>query len=193
MTGAGAALAAMVVFQLVRLGFWAAAGLTIHAGATAPVGLPSGPAFIGRELLPSLISLGPTLLAGALLGGLVGLVITQTWDRQGPLRAALTGALLTFVVALIVNATVLGRHRENPLTYTPLDAPHRLPVGALRGRLRRGRRLLYLSRAREASAPTSFDLRDRQPERSSPPTRPAARAGFSSPRRSGGPRTRARA
>ena len=160
-TGAGSALAAMVVFQLVRLGFWAAGRVTVHAGASAPVGLPSGPAFIGRELLPSLISLGPALLAGALLGGLVGLVITQTWERQGPLRAALTGALVTFVVALVINATVLGRHRADPLTYERwshlVGYPSALFVVVFAG----VGGWLYVSRAREASAPTTFDLRER--------------------------------
>ena len=162
-TGAGSALAAMVVFQLVRLGFWAADRMTLHAGQTATVGLPSGPAFIGRELLPSLISLGPALLAGAVLGGLTGLVITQTWDRQGPLRAALTGALATFVVALVINATVLGRHRTAPLTYTRwshlVGYPSVLFVLVFAG----VGASLYLNRAREAAAPVPvpFDLRDR--------------------------------
>ena len=160
-TGAGAALTAMVVFQLLRLGFWAADRLTLQPGQTTTVGLPSGPAFIGRELLPSLISLGPALLAGALLGGLTGLIITQTWDRQGPLRAALTGALATFVVALIVNATILGRHRTAPLTYTRwshmIGYPSVLFVLVFAG----VGASLYVNRARQANAPVPFDLRDR--------------------------------
>ncbi|SEP67078.1 hypothetical protein [Microlunatus flavus] len=160
-TGAGAALAATVVFQLVRLGFWAADRMTLHAGQTATVGLPSGSAFIGRELLPSLISLGPALLAGALLGGLTGLIITQTWDRQGPLRAALTGALATFVVALVINATVLGRHRTAPLTYTRwshlIGYPSVLFVLVFAG----VGASLYVNRARQAAAPTTVDLRTR--------------------------------
>jgi hypothetical protein len=160
-TGAGAALSAMVVYQLVRLSFWAANGITLHAGQSAAPGLPGGQQFFGSELLPSLISLGPTLLAGALLGGAVGLVITQTWDRQGPLRAALTGALVTFVVAFVVNVTVLGRHRTRPLSYERWSHLIGYPsvvfvlvfagVGAS----------LYVSRARLAAAPTAFDLRDR--------------------------------
>ncbi len=162
-TGAGSALAAMVVYQLVRLGFWAAGRVTVQAGQATPVGLPSGPAFIGRELLPSLISLGPALLAGALLGGLVGLVITQTWQRQGPLRSALTGALLTFVVALVVNATVLGRHRADPLTFTRwthlVGYPSAIFVVVFAG----VGGWLYVSRARQAAAPTTVDLREPLP------------------------------
>ena len=159
--GGGAALSAMLVYQLVRLSFWAANGITLHPGATAPTGLPGWGGFIGSELLPSLISLGPALLAGAVLGALVGLVITQTWDRQGPLRAALTGSLLTFVVAFIINLTVLTRHRETALTYRRwshlLGYPSVLFVVVFAG----VGASLYLTRAREAAAPTSFDLRDR--------------------------------
>ena len=162
-TGAGAALTAMVVFQLVRLGFWAANRVTLHPGQTSTVGLPSGAEFVGRELLPSLISLGPALLAGALLGGLTGLLVTQTWDRQGPLRAALTGALATFVVALIINATVLGRHRTAPLSYTRwshlIGYPSVLFVVVFAG----VGASLYVNRARQANAPATvpIDLRDR--------------------------------
>lgn len=162
-TGAGAALASMVVFQLVRLGFWAADRLTVHAGQEAPVGLPGWSAFIGRELLPSLISLGPALLAGALLGGLVGLVITQTWNRQGPVRAALTGALVTTLVAFVVNASMLGRRRTDPLTYTRwshlIGYPSVLFVLVFAG----VGASLYVNRARQAGAATTFDLR--QPTR----------------------------
>jgi hypothetical protein len=162
-TGAGSALTAMVVFQLVRLGFWVADRLTLHGGQTTTAGLPSASTFIGRELLPSLISLGPALLAGAILGGLTGVIITQTWDRQGPLRAALTGALATFVVALVINATVLGRHRTAPLTYTRwshlIGYPSVLFVLVFAG----VGAALYLNRARQAAvpAPVPFDLRDR--------------------------------
>ncbi|MGI3781421.1 MAG: hypothetical protein ACRYG2_11660 [Janthinobacterium lividum] len=159
--GAGSALTAMVVYQLVRLSFWAAGGLTIHPGAAAPAGLGSFEHFIGSELLPSLISLGPALLAGAVLGGAVGFVITQTWDRQGPLRAALTGSLLTFVVAFIVNTTVLVRHRETALTYRRwshlIGYPSVLFVLVFAG----VGASLYLTRARQAAAAPSFDLRDR--------------------------------
>jgi hypothetical protein len=160
--GAGSALTAMVVYQLLRLSFWAASGLTIQPGATAPAGLGGVEHFIGSELLPSLISLGPTLLAGAVLGGATGLVITQTWDRQGPLRAALTGAVVTFVVAFVVNATVLVRHRETALTFRRwshlIGYPSVLFVLVFAG----VGATLYLNRARQAAAPTSFDLRDRQ-------------------------------
>ncbi|GAA3575475.1 hypothetical protein GCM10022197_35720 [Microlunatus spumicola] len=160
-TGAGAALSAMVVYQILRLSLWAASGITVHVGQTAPPGLPGFQRFFGSELLPSLISLGPTLLAGAVLGGATGLVITQTWDRQGPLRAALTGALLTFVVAFIVNATVLERQRESPLSYRRwshlVGYPSVLFVLVFAG----VGASLYLTRARQAAAPIAFDLRDR--------------------------------
>ncbi len=158
--GAGAALSAMVVYQLVRLGFWAATSLTTQPGQTVAAGLGGGKHFVGDELLPSLISLAPTLLAGAVLGGAVGLVITQTWDRQGPLRAALTGSLVTFVVALIINATVLGRDRTTALSYRRwshlIGYPSVLFVVVFAG----VGASLYLTRARLAAAPTSFDLRD---------------------------------
>jgi len=158
-TGAGAALSAMVVYQLIRLSFWAATGLTVQRGATAPAGLGGAEHFVGSELLPSLISLGPTLLAGAVLGGATGLVITQTWDRQGPLRAALTGALVAFVVAFIVNTTVLVRHRQTALTYRRwshlIGYPSVLFVVVFAG----VGASVYLARARLAAAPTSFDLR----------------------------------
>lgn len=161
-TGASAALSAMFVYQLIRLSFWAATGLTIQAGATAPAGLGGGEHFVGNELLPSLISLGPTLLAGAVLGGATGLVITQTWNRQGPLRAALTGALVAFVVALIVNTTVLVRHRATALTYRRwshlIGYPSVLFVVVFAG----VGASVYLARARQAAAPTSFDLRTRE-------------------------------
>ena len=160
-TGAGAALSAMVVYQLVRLSFWAADGLTRHAGQNAATGLAGWPRFIGSELLPSLISLGPTLLAGALLGGLVGLVITQTWDRQGPLRAALTGSLVTFLVAFVVNTTVLTRARSRALSYERwshlIGYPSVLFVVVFAG----VGASLYVTRAREAARPAGFDLRDR--------------------------------
>ncbi|HEY0239580.1 MAG TPA: hypothetical protein VGC37_13135 [Friedmanniella sp.] len=159
--GAGAALSAMAVYQLLRLSFWAATGLTRQPGQAVAAGLGGGKHFVGDELLPSLISLGPTLLAGAVLGGAVGLVITQTWDRQGPLRAALTGAVVAFVVAFIVNTTVLTRHRSNALTYRRwshlIGYPSVMFVFVFAG----VGASLYLTRAREAAAPTSFDLRDR--------------------------------
>jgi hypothetical protein len=160
-TGAGSALSAMVVYQLVRLSFWAADGLTLHAGQRAAAGLPGWPRFIGSELLPSLISLGPTLLAGALLGGLVGLVITQTWESQGPLRAALTGSLVTFLVAFVVNTTVLTRRRTTALSYERwshlIGYPSVLFVLLFAG----VGASLYVTRARQAALPTTFDLRDR--------------------------------
>lgn len=160
-TGAGAALSATVVYQLVRLGFFVANAITLQPGETTARGLPGGQQLVGVELLPSLLSLGPALLAGALLGGAVGLVITQTWDRQGPLRAALTGALVTFVVAFVVNATVLGRHRARPLSYERwsqlIGYPSVLFVLVFAG----VGASLYLTRARQIAAPATFDLRDR--------------------------------
>ena len=160
-TGTGAALSAMAVYQLLRLGFWAAGRLTVHPGATTVPGGVSPSRFIGSELLPSLISLGPTLLAGALIGGLVGLVLTQSWHRQGPLRAALTGALVTFVVALVVNTVVLTRTRRNPLGYERwahlIGYPSVVFVVVFAG----VGASLYVGRARLAAAPTGIDLRSR--------------------------------
>lgn len=115
-TGAAAATSAMAVYQLIRLGFWVAAAVTTQPNAaSAPVSLDR---FVGLELLPSLLSLGPSAVVGALLGGLLGTLITVSWKRQGPIRAALTGALMVYVVALVINLTVLRHHRAVSLTYT---------------------------------------------------------------------------
>lgn len=104
--GAASGLAAMGLYQLVRLSI-------IVMG---PTGAGSVDRFIGLLLLPALLSLGPCLVAGALLGGLVGVVLTISWDRQSPVRAALTGALVTAVVAGVINLAFVERHRRVPLT-----------------------------------------------------------------------------
>ncbi len=169
-------------FQLVRLGFWAAGRVTVHAGATAPVGLPSGTS-LHR---PRAAAVADQPRAGAAgrgaARGLVGLVITQTWDRQGPLRAAPTGALLTFVVALVVKRDgPRAGTWTSPLTYERwshlVGYPSALFVVVFAG----VGGWLYVSRAREASAPMTFDLRERVLSRA-----------VSSPRRSAGPRTAGR-
>ena len=90
-------------------------GLTVHP-APSRSRRPGRLAAVHRaaSCCPSLISLGPTLLAGAVIGG-AGRAWSspRRWDRQGPLRAALTGALVTFVVAFIINTTVLSRDRQS--------------------------------------------------------------------------------
>ncbi len=114
-TGAAAATSAMALYQLIRLGFWLASATTVHVDAAATA--VSSDRFVGLELLPSLLSLGPAAVIGALLGGLLGTLLTVTWPRQGPIRAALTGALLVYVVAAVVNLAVLSHRRATPLTY----------------------------------------------------------------------------
>ena len=80
-----------------------------------------------------------------------------------PTEGAAVGTMATFVVALVVNATVLGRHRTAPLTYTRwshlVGYPSVLFVLVFAG----VGASLYLNRAREAAAPApvTFDLRDR--------------------------------
>ena len=114
--GAAGATSAMAVYQLIRLGFWLASASTSHVTPTvAPVDLDR---FVGLELLPSLLSLGPSAVIGAFLGGLLGTLITLSWKRQGPIRAALTGALMIYVIAVVINLAVLRHHRAVPLTYT---------------------------------------------------------------------------
>ena len=67
---------------------------------------------------------------------------------------------VTFVVAVIINATVLARDRTTALTYRRwshlLGYPSVLFVVLFAG----VGISLYLSRARLAAAPTSFDLRE---------------------------------
>jgi hypothetical protein len=104
--GAASALAAMALYQLVRLSL-------VLMGPTGAGGLDR---FVGLLLLPALLSLGPCLVAGALLGGLVGLVLTLSWHRQSPVRAALTGALVTAAAAAVINLAFVERHRRVPLT-----------------------------------------------------------------------------
>jgi hypothetical protein len=104
--GAASALVAMGLYQLVRLSI-------IMMGPTGAGGLDR---FIGLLLLPALLSLGPCLVAGVLLGGLVGVVLTLSWELQTPVRAAVTGALVTAWVAGVINLAFVARHRRVPLT-----------------------------------------------------------------------------
>ena len=125
--GAVAALAAMGVYQVVRLGL-------VLAGPTGAGGVDR---FLGLLLLPALLSLGPCLVAGAVLGGLVGLVLTLSWAHQGLVRAALSGALVTAVVAGVINLAFVEKHRANPLTLAHwlhlLGAPSLLLVPVFAG------------------------------------------------------------
>lgn len=105
--GAATALVSMGLYQFVRL------SLVL----ISPGGAGGADRFVGLLLLPALLSLGPCLVAGTLVGGLVGLVLTLTWDRQGPARAVLTGALVTAAVAGLVNLAFVARHRRVPLTF----------------------------------------------------------------------------
>jgi hypothetical protein len=104
--GAASALVGMGLYQLVRLSI-------IVMGPTGAGGVDR---FIGLLLLPALLSLGPCLVAGALLGGLVGVVLTLSWNVQSPVRAAVTGALVTAWVAGVINLAFVARHRRVPLT-----------------------------------------------------------------------------
>jgi len=116
-SGVGASVAAMFVYQLLRIGWHLAHELT-RSGAGAPTGLESPDQIFGVLLLGGLLSLAPAIFAGGVLGAVLAAVLLATRRHQGPLRAWLTGSLLAYVVALLVNVTVLARHRSAGLSFT---------------------------------------------------------------------------
>ena len=115
-SGAGASLAAMAVYQLIRIGWHLASQLTQH-GTAAPGPVDSPDRIFGVLIVGGLLSLAPTVLAGGVLGADTGWFLTVTAHRQGPVRSWLSGSLSAYVAALIVNLTVLLRHRVGYLSY----------------------------------------------------------------------------
>lgn len=115
--GAATALAVMFVYQLVRIG-WQLAHEATRQGATPAPGLESPDRIFGVLVVGGLLSLAPTILAGGLLGGVLGGFLSWTAERQGLVRSWLSGSLVAYVAALIVNVSVLARHRLQPLEFT---------------------------------------------------------------------------
>ena len=72
---------------------------------------------VGVLVLGSLLSLAPAVVAGLLLGAVTGGLLTWSWRHQGLVRAWLTGSVVAYVAALVLNATVLLRHRPQPLLF----------------------------------------------------------------------------
>ncbi|GAA1825017.1 hypothetical protein ACFFOM_11895 [Microlunatus capsulatus] len=114
-TGAAAGLAAMFVFQLLRVGWLMAQDLTRGTGSTPDA--ESASRVVGVLVLGSLLSLAPAVVAGLLLGAVTGGLLTWSWRHQGLVRAWLTGSVVAYVAALVLNATVLLRHRPQPLLF----------------------------------------------------------------------------
>lgn len=114
--GASASLAVMFVYQLLRIGWQLVQELTRH-GALAPSGLESPDRILGVLVMGGLLSLAPTVLAGGVLGALLGAFLSWSARRQGLVRAWLSGSLLAYGAAVIVNLTVLARHRGAALEY----------------------------------------------------------------------------
>lgn len=114
--GASSSLAVMFVYQLVRIGWQLVQELTRH-GATPASGMESPDRIFGVLVMGGLLSLAPAVLAGLVLGALLGAFLSWSARRQGPVRAWLSGSLLAYVAALIVNVSVLARHRGEPLEY----------------------------------------------------------------------------
>ena len=116
-SGVGASVAVMFVYQLVRIGWHLAHELTSAAGG-APTGLEAPDRIFGVLLLGGLLSLAPAIFTGGVLGAVLAAILLASQRHQGPLRSWLTGSLLAYVVALLVNLTVLARHRSAALTFT---------------------------------------------------------------------------
>lgn len=114
--GAGTSLAVMFVYQLLRVGWRLAYRATSHPGGTvAPEGLDR---VIGVEVVGGLLSLAPAVFAGGVLGALVGGFLGWSWARQGVLRAGLSGALIAYLIAGLLNLVVLVHHRDTPYAYS---------------------------------------------------------------------------
>lgn len=115
-TGAAASLAVMFVYQLLRIS-WQLAHEVTRAGAGAATGLESPDRIVGVLVVGGLLSLAPSVVAGAVLGAAVGGFLSWSAHRQGLVRSWLSGSLIAYVAALVVNVTVLSRHRGAALEY----------------------------------------------------------------------------
>lgn len=114
--GASASLAVMFVYQLLRVS-WTLVHEVTRSGAVAASGLESPDRIFGVEVVGGLLSLAPSILAGAVLGAVTGGILIWSGRRQGLIRSWLTGSLVAYVAALLVNVTVLARHRGAPLQF----------------------------------------------------------------------------
>lgn len=115
-TGAATSLAVMFVYQLLRIS-WQLVHEVTRSGAAAASGLESPDRIFGVQVVGGLLSLAPSILAGAVLGAVTGGLLIWSQRRQGLIRSWLTGSLVAYVAALIVNVTVLARHRTAALEY----------------------------------------------------------------------------
>jgi hypothetical protein len=115
-TGASASLAVMFVYQLLRIS-WQLVHEVTRSGAAAASGLESPDRIFGVQVVGGLLSLAPSILAGGVLGAVTGGVLIWSERYQGLIRSWLTGSLVAYVAALIVNVTVLARHRSAALEY----------------------------------------------------------------------------
>jgi len=115
-SGVAASLAMMFVYQLVRIGWLLVREVTRQPG-TGATGLESPDRIFGVLLLGGLLSLAPTIVAGGVLGAVLGWFLAVTRQRQGPVRSWLSGSLLAFGTATLVNLVVLLRHRSEALAY----------------------------------------------------------------------------
>lgn len=115
-SGIAASVAVMLVYQLVRIGWQLVHEVTRQAGSAA-TGLESPDRIFGVLLLGGLLSLAPTVAAGGLLGAVLGWFLSVTRHRQGPVRSWLSGSLLAYALAVLVNVVVLARNRSEALTF----------------------------------------------------------------------------
>ncbi len=116
-TGAAVELAVSLVYVLIRIGFHLASTYTVPAGATALPRPDSPDRIFGIYVIGGLLSLAPSILAGGLFGGLLGVALDRTKKHQSVLGSWLTGSLLAFVAVTVVNVVVLSRSRTQVLTF----------------------------------------------------------------------------
>jgi hypothetical protein len=116
-TGAAAQFVVFFVYQLIRIGFRIAENRTLPAGSTVLPVRDTPDRIFGVYVIGGLLSLAPAIVAGVLTGAILGTLLDSTWRRQGPLRAWLTGSVLAYVIALLVNTVVLVRQRKVPMSY----------------------------------------------------------------------------
>jgi hypothetical protein len=116
-TGAAVQLVVSLVYQLVRIGFRIVQNRTVPAGSTVLPTPDTPDRVFGVYIIGGLLSLAPAIVAGAATGAILGVLLDSTWRRQGPLRAWLTGSVLAYAVALLVNGVVLARRRQVPMGY----------------------------------------------------------------------------
>lgn len=114
--GAAAQFAASFVYQLCRIG-WHLSVQTTSVNGAPPVGLDDPQRIVGVWIIGGLLSISPPALAGALVGGILGVVMERTWRTQGPFKAWVTGTLVAYAAAGLVHVVALDRNRAAPLTY----------------------------------------------------------------------------